>query len=264
MPEGPEVKIISEELNNLLQGSVIIDFEILGGRYGHHPDKTFINLNKHLPLTIKKIACKGKFIYWELDRNCYIFNTLGMTGRWSCELEPHTALKLTTDKNCVYFVDIRRFGTFQFYKGQSVLDDKLNSLGPDLLTDNISLFEFQKRMTKNKTLAELLMNQKIFSGCGNYLKSEALYQAKLSPWRLGSSLSKDEHQNLLLALTEIIKNSYKLRGATIKNYASLQGPGSYSQHFQVYKKQKDPLGNLIIQEETLDKRTTHWVKEIQK
>ena len=109
------------------------------------------------------------------------------------------------------------------------------------------------------------MNQSIFGGCGNYIKAEALYKAKLSPHRKCDSLTDDEASELHAALQDIVWTSYKSNGATIATYRDANGNvGSYSSKFAVYGRKEDPLGNAVTSEETKDGRTTWWVPNVQR
>ena len=50
----------------------------------------------------------------------------------------------------------------------------------------------------------------------------------------------------------------------IRNYSNLDNQlGNYVFEFKVYQQKKDPLGNIVKKIETKDKRTSHWVPEIQ-
>ena len=108
------------------------------------------------------------------------------------------------------------------------------------------------------------MNQSHISGIGNYLKSEILYESEISPFRVINSLSIKEIEILYTNIIKIANNSYKSGGATIRNYSNINSEeGTYTFQFKVYQMKKDPLGNIVQKIETKDKRTTHWVPEIQ-
>ena len=63
----------------------------------------------------------------------------------------------------------------------------------------------------------------------------------------------------------ITRVSYQLGGATLMTYRQPNGDeGLYNRRFAVYNQSTCPQGYKIIKETTADKRTTHWVPEIQK
>lgn len=268
MPEGVEVKIITEQLDNFCSAKIIKNFEIIGGRYKSNLPEGYLKFQKKLPIRVLSVQCKGKFIFWSLAQNWFIFNTLGMTGEWSKNSSKHSVAKVQIDTDELYFNDTRHFGSLKFVKDLDnglKIGNKLISLGPDLLSNPPSLELFDNILDCNKPLPEILMNQNKLSGIGNYIKAETLYLAKLSPWRLGNSLSLSELQNLYNAIQTVMKKSYELGGATLATYKNFEGnAGKFAKEFSVYGKVIDPNGLPVLKELTKDKRTTHWVKEIQK
>ena len=108
------------------------------------------------------------------------------------------------------------------------------------------------------------MNQKVISGIGNYIKAESLWYARINPHSLIKDLTDINLKTLYKAVLFVIRKSYAKQGASIKDYYTFdQEQGSATSEFVVYGRKKDYNGHNVIKEETLDKRTTHWVKERQ-
>ena len=189
-----------------------------------------------------------------------------MTGKWSYDVNNHSRVKFSLNDGDVYFSDVRNFGTLKFEKSAEKLKKKLFALGPDMLSEKISDEEFIQRIRKrkNKLICQALMDQKVISGVGNYLKAECLYYAKISPYEKCNTLTDDQLIILHTTIRQIINLSYQSGGATIKNYANLDGKiGKYSRRFAVYNQKSDPEGRVVVKEKTPDGRTTHWVPEVQ-
>jgi formamidopyrimidine-DNA glycosylase len=152
---------------------------------------------------------------------------------------------------------------------KSELSKKLESLGLDMLNDQTSsMYDFVRKVeipkVQKKTVAEMLMNQSLFAGVGNYIKCEMLYRSKISPYRLVQDLTQDEICQLWNWGKLIMRASYDQGGASIRNYRQVNGePGDFTFEFEVYAQKLDPLGNIVIREETPDGRTTHWVPSLQ-
>jgi formamidopyrimidine-DNA glycosylase len=265
MPEGPEVKTIVNQLQ-AIKNYKIVKAEIVSGRFLKEKDQSLINFIKDCEEKeqfITEINCKGKFIYFKLSHN-NLCSTLGMTGAWQFFDNKHTGFKLLLNNNeSLYFNDIRHFGTIKYLTDKE-LNKKLSELGPDLLNDACTLEQFSKIINKNKTLPEILMNQKNFSGIGNYIKSEALFAAKISPHRTGSSLSQDEIAALKQSIENIMKTSLALQGASLMTYKDANGStGTFDQFLKIYNKNK--VDSFVVKSETTkDNRTTWWCPEIQK
>lgn len=279
MPEGPEVKSITDYLNRACRNKTLTDINILGGRYKKHgPPKGFDNLKKKLPLVVKSIKCKGKFMYWEFkDSEFTLWNTLGMSGWWHRKDEKHNNVEFLFGEKKMYFNDMRNFGTIIICNVDK-LEKKLATLGPDILSKNNLVDKFSEKLERKRNdtlIATALLDQKVAAGCGNYLRAEALYIAKISPFRKIKELTKKDITNLWDILRQlgwyfydedegkklkIIDGKYKLGTKYKKKGPSKYKPGPI---FLVYRQEKDPKGNKVIHTKIKD-RMIHYVKEIQK
>ena len=269
MPEGPEVRKTVDWLQKF-KGKTLKSVGIISGRYGKKQEIPGWD-RFDFPVLLKDIDCKGKFIYFTLADSLsdyYIFNTLGMSGMWSNVHSKHARVVFFfEDAEPLYYIDIRNFGTLKVVGTLKELNKKLKSLGPDMLQDGFEPDQFYQLIHKrgHKTIAEVLMNQKIISGIGNYLKAECLYASKISPNRFCCHISEKESSDLFYACRRIIRHSYENGGATISTYRQPDGKkGLYSRRFAVYNQNTCPAGYTVVKETTADKRTTHWVPEIQK
>ena len=268
MPEGPELKIICDNLVNHLSEKSIEKLNINSGRYfpeTRHPEhyQDFVN---SLPLRIINISVKGKLIYFILENDWIILNTMGMSGKWTKHHQNHCHITLEYDNGKkLWFCDVRRFGTIKFLRSMDQLDKKLKSLGPDMLSEDVSFETFQKIAQKypNKYVTQFIMDQKIISGCGNYIKSEVLYRSMLSPHKKMSQIIEEDLLLLYNQIKHVINASYQSQGATIANFENVdKETGSFT--FLVYGRNTDNFGHQVIRETTPDGRTTHWVQELQK
>ena len=276
IPEGPEIKISKELIKPLVLNKTISQF-FNYGRYAEEAPEGQQQFREYFDykLTPKVIdvSCKGKFMYWTFDNGTndkwYMFSTFGMTGRWSPQVGKHPCLELVfTGGSYIYFNDPRHFGTIKFTNSKKELKDKLNSLGWDPFQGSLEnwLPWIQNELSKsNKPIGQVLLDQSIFAGVGNYLRAEILYDCKISPWRSAKSLTKDETRLLCQSAINIMNKSYEHQGATISTYKDAYGnEGKYSSCFQVYGKKTDPSGYIVRSEQTPEGRTIHWCPEIQK
>jgi formamidopyrimidine-DNA glycosylase len=267
VPEGPEVKVVSDGIRNHILGRSIVNAQILSGRYTKSEPEGWDSIGKILNVKVSEVGCKGKFIYVSFDNGMHFFNTLGMTGSWSAAERKHSRIQFDLDDGGrIYFNDTRNFGTLKLIEKKSALAEKLKTLGPDMLAEDVSDSVFIRSIKKkNRTLAETLMDQTIISGVGNYLKAECLYFSKLSPHRMTHTLSDFELQTLNSVIKNVIRKSYETGGATIYTFSGFDGQkGDYSRRFAIYNQVKDPEGRTVKRETTEDGRTTFWVPEIQK
>jgi len=192
-----------------------------------------------------------------------MWSTLGMTGHWSRSASNHARVRLGLDDGTdVYYNDTRNFGTLKWSQGRRGLAAKLKTLGPDMLSEDVSHERFQAAMLRKPkwTLAQALMDQGIVAGVGNYVKADALWLSRLSPHRKVDSLSLEEFELLNDSIKRVLRTSYESHGATIKSYKGFDDEsGGYGERLLCYGREKDEDGEEIVREETLDGRTTWWV-----
>ncbi len=280
MPEGPEVTIIKDGLNHHLKGKIIIDAILPeGSKFLKKTPDGYNDFKSELPLKCLEVKSKGKFIYFVFEKGWYLMCRLLMSGGWYLEEAPkHNHCQLIykkkesdpdTKSDSIWFVDPRHFGTLKWTNDIKDLEKILNDIGPDLLNEKINESEYLEKMKNKqngkKKISVVMMDQSVFSGIGNYLKSEILYEAKVAPNSVINNIPDDILLNIFKITLEKIKRSYKAGGASIRDYSDIKGrDGEFSFNFAVYQKKKDPLGNKVIMEKTKDGRTSHWVQEVQK
>jgi|TARA_R110001583_G_scaffold38874_18_gene125256 formamidopyrimidine-DNA glycosylase len=262
MPEGPECRRIAESLAKFASNKTVVEVEILSGRYLKKSPSGLEVFKNNGPLRAVGVGVHGKFIYWILEKEFSIWNTLGMTGYWSTEEHQHNRIKISfSNGDYLYFRDQRNFGTLKFVRGKHQLIEKLHSLGPDMLSQEVTDEEFISCLRKkNKhNVCKVLMDQSVICGIGNYVKADSLWLAKINPHSQISELTDAHLQKLKNSIQRVLKESYKTGGATIRTYQNLDGQkGEYASKFLVYNRKTDSEGHQVIRESTPDGRTTHW------
>jgi len=256
--------------------------------------------NPTVSVKVIEVLNKGKFIYWKFSNGWVLFQTLGMSGGWYNKPKLHTVcivkyipiantrsiktdIKTDSrsskngDKNIyinkkIYFNDQRRFGTFKWIPpniAKQELDKKLKDIGPDMLNEPPTLDEFRdilrRNKNNNKTINRIITDQKQISGVGNYLRSEILYAAKISPYRLIELLTDSDIKNIYNSTIDKIRASYITGGASIQNYSNIDNSkGTFAFSMEVYKKKHDPKGRVVKVEKIAgDGQSTHWVPSYQ-
>lgn len=277
IPEGPEVKLSADLIRPLVIGKRVINaFPGKKSRYATSPPdgfSSFLDTITKEEVRVIEVDVKGKFMYWKFSNGWYMMNSFGMSGQWSPKEGKHPCFVFYFSENwpvveeTMYFNDPRHFGTIKFTNSEKEFNKKLDELGWDPLSmpldKSVRWITFQLSKSK-KPIAEVLMDQGLFSGVGNYIRAEALYACKLSPWRASNTLSKDEIQLLCQAIVDVMQESYQHQGATIHTYKTAYGDeGHYSTKFKVYGQKQDPLGHKIVKQQTADKRTIYWCPDVQ-
>ena len=266
MPEGPEVRRIAKGLSERVSGRKLLKVEVLSGRYTKKEVPGMAEAVVSLPAEVKGVGVHGKFMYWIVNNDYFLWNTLGMTGCWTARPKKHSRVKFCLEDGDVYFTDVRNFGTLKFVKGRRSLIDKLKTLGPDMLAEDVSNDVFRQRIEKKPDweICKAIMNQAVVSGVGNYVKADALWLAGLSPTRKVKDMSIEEIDTLNDCIKKVLRTSYESGGATIRTYQNFdEKNGEYSSRFLVYSRDKDPEGNEVLRQKTSDGRMTHWAPDKQ-
>jgi formamidopyrimidine-DNA glycosylase len=282
MPEGPECTRTAKQVNRYVKGLTLVNVNIISGRYTKKLPDGFDELMSFLPLKVNEVTVKGKFIYWLLDKEASIWTTLGMTGNFKLQPSKHTRLAYYFDDgSAVYYNDQRNFGTTKFCFNSHSLLAKLDKIGPDMLNNPCTLEEFKLRASKKPkwSVVKWLMDQSQISGVGNIYKSESLFLAGISPYRIMESLTTNEMEKLYNAICKILQSAYRDGGATIRNYSDLyDNHGKYTafpsniesilearwdNKVMCYGRKEDIYGNPIQKVTLDDQRTTFWSPIVQ-
>ena len=267
MPEGPEASYLANFIFKNCQGRTLKRIRYLSGRYKTHgPPKNYSAFAKALPLKCINVTKKGKVIFIHFEKNWYIVSKLGLTGWWYTEDEiiDWTALNrknvvLSFHKDLIYS-DFRNFGTLTITND---ITDELNRLAPDITDPNLSFTDIKHRLdeldlsNKETLIEDGIINQRlVFSGIGNYLKSEILYKVGISPLRQVSQITIDEWKKIFYTAQKLAKKMIKL--------LEENNIEKYMKAMKIYQKKTDPLGNEIKRHKTKEGRTTFWVPKLQK
>jgi len=199
-------------------------------------------------------------------------------NQWFQRALNHLNVEFITDYKNIsfYFYDQLSFGTLKVVGGDDagklILDKKLKELGPDLMDDTTSfeVFDTQLRKKNNETkpIGNVIVNQKVISGVGNYLRADALWMAKISPFRKVKDVKEDELELLYKSLRALIWGDYDYDTGVKKGYIkSIKIPNDYKRDFFIYRQEKDIYDNIIKKEELFEgsqKRFIYWVEKIQK
>lgn len=300
MPEVMEIRKYADFINHLFKGKKLSNINIINGRYKKHDAfDSYELIKKALPLKLLNVKTKGKFIYWELEKGFYLLNTLGLSGGWAWQKTTNSKYQVPqlleyVDKTKIEsyllraishinvefifgdeklaFFDMLSFGTLKVINNLKTLQSKLNTIGPDIMDEDTTLDVFTSRIKLNsnidKEIGVVLMNQKLISGIGNYIRADTLWLAKINPFKKVSKLTDGEIKTLFHSLKVITWGNYN-RNWAIKHKIINKGdkiPHDYKRDFFVYREEKDIYSNPIVKEELYEgsqKRFIYWVKGYQ-
>jgi formamidopyrimidine-DNA glycosylase len=243
MPEGPEIKMVADYLSEKLDNKIIRDIHFCSGQYEKIDPDNYDKIYNNFPLLVEDVYSKGKIIYITLyneNKRFYILHSLRLNSYWDTleQIEKRWYLLLDGGEK-IFFYDSSCLSTLQFIDNEKEFQKAIDSLGPDILTEDFNLAFWRKALkeNKNKNITVFLMDQSIMSGIGNIIKSEALFYAKVSPLRKVSSLSDYESEKIFEGIRIISRFSYivgdlnaNLQIYGKKNAIKIKTPDGYITH----------------------------------
>ena len=280
MPELAEVETVCRVMRRVLVGKRIKRVEVMADTIVFQAAKQ--NVEDALAgRTVKAIGRRGKTFWIELaGPGPTVYGHLGMTG-WIRELgtegirlqghgdapfDDETGrprfLKLLIEVpggTAIAFTDARRLR--RIWPGPEPPDEpRVQKLGRDAHDDLPTAGELAALLAKRRVpIKALLLGQTTLAGLGNWLVDEVLYQSRISPKRVASTLDKREVTALRKAIAAVVKKAVDV-GADHERFPRSWlfehrwGGGRGSQQIN---------GHRIVREE-VGGRTTAWVPALQK
>ena len=250
MPELPEVETIARGLHTQLAGRVLRDVCVRRGDL-RRPIPTDFR-ERVLDRRIESVLRRAKYLLLRLSSSLsgdqpVILAHLGMTGRFAVQRPPfpelgvHDHVVFFTDDGCrTTFADPRRFGVLGLGQADRLSEHPwLKDLGPEPLDDSWSPQQLVSKVsTRTSPLKTLLLDQSVVAGLGNIYVSEALFRARISPLRPGTSLRLGEARTLVRAIQAVLRDAIAAGGSTLRDYVQADGSiGGFQTLFSVYEQQ---------------------------
>ncbi len=275
MPELPEVQTVVNDLRAAgLVGATITHARVFWPRsiQGISSGKFCRQIKKK---TITNIWRRAKYIVFDLCRGDRLLIHLRMTGRLhlvtpDTPRSKHEHIILTLG-NCT---DLRLHDTRKFGRLYLVDDTEkiLGDLGPEPLEPSFTLQTLSECLRQRKRqLKPLLLDQTCIAGLGNIYVDEALWEAKIHPARISSSLTLPEIRALHRSIPIVLKRGLHNLGTTLGTgtsnfYSVAQRKGRNRDQLNVFRRTglpcprcRKPVKRIII-----GQRSTHICASCQK
>jgi formamidopyrimidine-DNA glycosylase len=236
MPELPEVETVRRGLAQLLTGFTFRSAQDL------HPrtlkPASLEPLSAVIGARITSINRRGKFLWFELDRDFALVAHLGMSGQFLVSQKDRPTpghvraqFRLTRGftKREVAFNDRRTFGWLsveQLTDGipQSALHIAVDPFDP-LFDRNVVIKLIKSRKAEIKSV---LLNQEIMSGVGNIYADESLWRARIHPETPAIDLSVRKIGALVDAAKTVMAEAIEAGGTSFDAlYINVNGESGY-------------------------------------
>jgi endonuclease VIII-like 1 len=226
MPEQPELRLMADFLNQYKNSTC----------YGTEKSEVtkITTPNIFQDCKFKGAESRGKELMLKFDlynkdgypenEIKYIFS-MGMSGNWvespyylgQTEYPKHSHFRIVLHNQTICMVDPRRFAKWK------IADDWSPKRSPDVIFDfDNAVRHYTKNVAKRKydkvPIYELLMDQELFNGVGNYIRAEVLYRMNINPalthWQVSTNY-------LFTSIYEVMEQAYDVGGM---EYAAFKNP----------------------------------------
>ena len=212
MPEGDTIHLAARRMNAALAGKPLELADAPNPRSPlHHRAAELCDA------TLEEAEAFGKHLVAHFSNGLALHSHLGMNGRWFVAADGRLPygrpwLRMAAGRA----IASQNGGKILRIVSESRLrnDPALRRLGPDPLRPGFDVAEATERLRaggRGREIGEALLDQRILAGVGNAIRVEALYEARVSPWRKVEDLSPDELE-LVVAETERVMRTSVAQG----------------------------------------------------
>ena len=199
MPEGDALHRAAQRLK-MLEGEVVV-------ATSPHPRGALLGIAERIDgKRLERVEARGKNLLLSFEGGLVVRSHLRMHGRWSVQPADRPVLGRPWL--------VLRGGDWQaVQRNGPVLElgtAKLARLGPDVLDDRpdvdgmIARF---RRADQNRELGDALLDQTLVAGIGNTWKAEALFEARISPWRRLGTVDDADLRRVLGAASSLMRST---------------------------------------------------------
>ncbi|HEY6230236.1 MAG TPA: bifunctional DNA-formamidopyrimidine glycosylase/DNA-(apurinic or apyrimidinic site) lyase [Pyrinomonadaceae bacterium] len=275
MPELPEVEHVVRGLRRAVLRQRIVAAEINLPRIIATPSPSTLK-RKIRGVRIDAVNRRGKYILFELSSGDVLVVHLRMTGKFVCLTPgqplppyPHVIFYLDDDRRLI-FCDMRQFGRIRLVAAAKLSKlPQIQTLAPEPFSDDFSIDYLSETLANcRRSLKQLLLDQTRILGLGNIYASEALFLARISPFKEAAGLSRARTLRLHQAIRDVLEEAIAA-GSTLRIDLS-DGIGSYfgttERFWRVYERAGEPCVNCgtRIRRVTQGGRSTYYCPKCQR
>jgi endonuclease-8 len=210
MPEGDAIHRAARRLQPLVGERVEVE--------SPHPQAAVKRLPERLSgRRLESVEAVGKNLLLRFEGGLVLRSHLRMRGRW--QLRPRSGgyrgrpwlVLRGAEQEAVLWN-----GPVLELHGRGV-----RRLGPDILAeppDFEAMLARLREADQGRDLGEALLDQRLVAGIGNAWKAEALWRARLSPWRTLAGADDDELRSVLARAASLMRASVDGRGERKATY----------------------------------------------
>ena len=275
MPELPEVETVRFGLSHLLTGFTFRSAQDL------HPrvlkSATLAPLSTVVGARVTSINRRGKFLWFELDRDFVLVAHLGMSGQFLVSqknrpMPGHIRAQFSLSRGFnnlkVVFNDRRTFGWLSIEELTNGIPQSALHIAVDPFDINFDRTAVISRMKSRRAeIKSVLLNQEIMSGVGNIYADESLWRAKIHPESVASDLSVRKIGTLVDAAKKVMSEAIEAGGTSFDAlYVNVNGgSGYFKMSLAAYGQENQPCPRCSheIRRISFTSRSSHFCPKCQ-
>jgi formamidopyrimidine-DNA glycosylase len=213
MPELPEVEAVARAVRPLVEGRTIRRCRVIhpiavrpsSGRGAKRAAAALERAARGRK--IRAVTRRGKYLILALDRGALVIH-FRLDGQlvWfdSRATSGHIDVALETNRGTLGFVDPRHFGRVE-WSADLVRYPGIAKLGVDPLAPEFTAAKLTQMLeASHRPLKLFLLDQGKIAGLGNIYSSEAMWRARIDPWRMSDRLTPTEARRLHKAIVDVL------------------------------------------------------------
>lgn len=232
MPELPEVEVVRRGLDANIVGRTFRSVDVLHPRAARGNS---VDLEQTLPgLTVTGTGRRGKYLWLTLSDGAALLVHLRMSGQMlvaehGTVTSPHLRIRADMGEVELDFVDQRTFGFWQYTQLIDGVPQPALHIAPDPFEPEFSSRDTARAMRRRKSpLKSVLLNQEIVSGIGSIYADEAMWAARMKPWRSAKTMRQRDAEAVLDASREVMARSLEQGGTSFDSlYVNVNGASGY-------------------------------------
>ncbi|HEU5064459.1 MAG TPA: DNA-formamidopyrimidine glycosylase family protein [Gaiellaceae bacterium] len=201
MPEGDALHRAARNLQVLVGEKLDVETP--------HPRARLTGVAERLDgRTLLEVEAVGKSLLLRFEDGLVLRSHLRMKGRW--QVLPRNGQSARRGMPWLVLRGTESEAVLWHGPVLELDESHVRRLGPDILSDppEIDAMVSRFRTADQRTsIGEALLDQRLVAGIGNMWRAEALWRAKLSPWRTLADVSDDELRTVLTEASQLMRRS---------------------------------------------------------
>jgi len=215
VPEGPETRRAADRLARVLVATGPLEIRLLYPKIAEWREPL-------LASPVREVTSRGKALLIRFENRLTFYSHSQLYGRWTVGRRD----RQENSRRSLRAEFLTRTHAARLWSATEVrvllpgaeeTDPFLSRLGPDVLDRGSTPVLLQRQLESHtrKSAAHMMLDQSVFAGLGNYLRSEILFEAGVHPDDRPADLGAEVLQTWSRAIRRVTRRAYREAGVTV-------------------------------------------------